>query len=242
MNFPVTKAYIYAGSPMMLNCTSPDPRGHVSWFSPHGIQISDTYKIMPMMQSRFRVIGDSRKGQYNLYIMQAKFPDDNGTWTCNIFSGPKISTSLMVLVPPATRVPTVTPISGIIFHVDSEAYTFTCVAHFAHPPVKLTWAKKAGPLMEYNPLPMTITVGPDYTVSASTNLILSPLNHGSVFVCQAEHPTFHGHVYTSEVQFIIADSRYGPNGELTNTAKLIVIINLLSLIITSQIIQIWCSS
>ena len=120
----------------------------------------------------------------------------------------------MVLVPPAERLPQVNPISGIIFHVDSEAYTFTCTAHFAHPPVKLTWVKKTGPVMEYNPLPMTVSLAPDYTMSASANLILSPMNHGSVFSCVAEHPAFSTHTYHTEVQFIIADARYGADGRL----------------------------
>lgn len=35
--------------------------------------------------------------------------------------------------------------------------------------------------------------------------MLSPLNHGSVFSCKAQHPTFEGKTHSAEVQFVIAD-------------------------------------
>ena len=63
--------------------------------------------------------------------------------------------------------------------------------------------------MEYDPLPTAISTAPDHTMAASAALLLTPRNHGSVFLCQATHPTFRGKTYTKELQFIVADAQFG---------------------------------
>ena len=85
--------------------------------------------------------------------------------------------------------------------------TFSCVAHHAYPPVVLRWVKKSGPSTDFGALPLSMTVAPDGTIATSTRLILSPLNHGSEFSCIAGHPTFMGKTFSSDLQFVIADTK-----------------------------------
>ena len=204
---------IPSGGTMMFNCSSRGRTGHVSWFRPKdNLQVSYNTQVISDMQDRLRVLHNPQTGDYNLMLRYAQFPQDNGTWWCDVFGGPRIAYNLIVMVPPATRVPQINPISGIIFQVTSEAWTFSCVAHHAYPPVVLRWVRKSGPSTEFGALPPSMTVAPDGTIATSIRLILSPFNHGSEFSCLADHPTFMGKTFSSDLQFVIADSKAASSG------------------------------
>lgn len=165
-----------------------------------------------------RVVGNHQNGEYHLEIKYATFPDDNGTWWCSIFDGHFQASELTVLVAPATTLPQVTPPIGIVYKLDAEAWTYSCVAHYAYPPVRLQWIRKSGPpeMTEFDAVPQKGVLSPDMTVSASSNLILTPLNHGAIFSCLATHPTFQGETYSRDIHFMIADPKLASsNGEFT---------------------------
>ncbi len=210
------------GGTMMFNCSTRGQPGFVSWFRPgDNLQVSYNSQVMPGLQDRLRVLHNPQTGDYNLMLRYAQFPQDNGTWWCNVFGGPRIAYNLMVMVPPPTRVPQINPISGIVFQVTSEAWTFNCVAHHAYPPVLLQWVRKSGPNADFGALPPTMTVAPDGTIATSVKLILSPLNHGSEFSCVASHLTFAGKTFSSNIQFVIADTRAVNAGNFHNTFLLV---------------------
>jgi hypothetical protein len=51
------------------------------------------------------------------------------------------SVALQVLVPPSVAVPSLSPSDVSVVDFSSEAWTFTCIAHSAYPPVQLNWIK-----------------------------------------------------------------------------------------------------
>jgi len=217
----VSQAYALAGGQALLNCTASTPTGHVSWHRPHdGLQVSHDRLVSSGLEMRYRIVGDPRTGEHSLLLRSVQYPADNGTWTCSVYEGARVQVHLTVLVTPTIKEPQINPISGILFQVHNDAYTFTCSASHAYPPVTLTWIKQNGPLMEYDPQPPTFTPSSDGTLATTTALVLTPRNHGSQFACQASHPTFMGKVYTKEIDFIVADSAYDPNEEAASMASI----------------------
>ncbi len=199
---------------MIFNCSTRGQSRHASWFRPHdNLQVSQDSQVIPTLTDRLRVVHNPQTGEYNLMLRYAQFPQDNGTWWCDIFGGGRIAYNVIIMVPPTTKVPTISPMNGIIFQVTSEAWTFSCVAHHAYPPVMLKWVRKTGPSVDFGALPPSMVVAPDGTIATSIKLVLSPLNHGSEFSCLADHPTFRGRTYSSDIQFVIADSK------VTNASK-----------------------
>ena len=200
-----------AGGTIVLNCTVP-PGGHATWFNPQNRQVSRDQNMAPDLRSRYQIVGDVLRGEYNLMLKYITFPQDNGTWWCSTLNKGKQVSNVLVLVPPTTRVPLVTPISGIIFQVKSQAWTFACVAHQSHPPVQLQWVRKTGPETPFDILPPDMVVAQNGIISVSSSIILTPYNHGSVFSCEARHPTFMGQVHSTDVQFVIADPKVNFEG------------------------------
>ena len=82
-----------------------------------------------LLRGRARMLGDRSKGEYHLNVKYTKFPDDNGTWWCEVFNGPRLPVTVTVLVPPATPLPQITPISGIIFQVRSNFNSRSARSH-----------------------------------------------------------------------------------------------------------------
>ena len=56
-------------------------------------------------------------------------------------------------------------------------------------------------------------------VSSSIQLVLSPLNHGKVYSCVAEHPTFKGQSYSKNMLFAVVDKKMADSdGKFFHTA------------------------
>ncbi len=201
---------------MMFNCsTQGRPGAHVSWFRPRdNLQVSYNTEVIPSLRNRIRILHNPQTGTYNLQLRFAQFPQDNGTWWCDVFGGARVTYNLIVLVPPTSQVPQITPDNGIVFQVTSEAWTFDCVSQHAYPPVVLRWVKKSGPDADYGALPPAMTLAADGTIATSVKLVLSPMNHGSEFSCVAQHLTFRGQTFSSDIQFVIADTKAMTSGEV----------------------------
>lgn len=200
-----------AGSPILLNCSMnsisgqdiPDP-GQVIWMRPgdsaimsHGYRV---FKSDSKILNRLMVVGDPSKGEYNLFIRYAIYPQDVGTWFCASDNVTK-KINLMLLVRPDVEVPSISPTSASSLSDSNELTTFTCTGHYAFPPVQLTWVKEYGPDVSYEVTPPTILVSTSGLMSVSIKLILSSSNAHSLFACFASHPTFLGKVFSNRIRF-----------------------------------------
>ena len=73
--------------------------------------------------------------------------------------------------------------------------------------------------MDFEPLPTVGHSEADGAVSSSAKLILTPLNHGRVYSCVAEHPAFNGQKYSKNLLFAIADKKMAEKGKISCNIK-----------------------
>ena len=197
-------ATTFHGSKILLDCAMPSKSGPVTWLRPRDhMPISSDYDVVEELKRKLRVIGDPRKGEFKLLINYVDYPEDHGEWTCSNFAGGQQISNLMILVPPASNFPTVTPSNVSVIDLTSEAWTLTCSSHFAFPPVDLSIVKVMGPDLPYDVTPPSMIVSSKQTMVSSIKLILSALHAGSVFSCEARHPSFMGQVYSEKIHFAV---------------------------------------
>ena len=159
------------------------------WLHPNtGVAISYKHNILiPDLYNRMEITGDHTLGRYDLFIKYAKFPDDVGCWSC-VSIGFKLTVNVSIIVPPALPRPQITPLQ--IMDINHMAWTYTCSAQYAIPPVELKWVKVSGPDKPYDVILPDYVRSSDYKVAVILRLVVSPLNLGSEFRCEAIHPSF----------------------------------------------------
>jgi hypothetical protein len=209
------------GQPVLLNCTViPVHAGQsltLIWLRPSdGLPVSIDFTVASEHANRLQVVGDRRMGQYHLLIRYAIYPQDAGTWTCTSLSEHHRvlqQTTLLVLVPPAAQMPAVTPDSIDILSALNTQYTFTCVSHYAFPPVNLTWIKEHGPEVSYTVSPPRVLMSRAHTYSMSIVLVVRAVNANSLFSCLASHPTFMGYIRRQSARFMLASNEVLPQSQ-----------------------------
>lgn len=191
---------------ILLECIVPSTSGPVTWLRPgDSMPISSNYQVTDSLKDKIQVLGDPRKHQYHLFIHPVTY-DDHGDWTCSDFSGWRQISKLQVLVAPPSFMPAVTPRNFTVKELNEDMWTFTCSAHYAFPPVSLTWVRETGLPFPYDVTPPSMVESDDHTKASSIRLIVSSTMHaGSRFSCQARHPAYRGQVYSQSLELRIPD-------------------------------------
>ncbi|CAH1228210.1 HMCN1 [Branchiostoma lanceolatum] len=133
---PVPTA-VLLGDTATLQCSFPNlsPEDIVSWLGPPGLRTISTGRRVGRIFQRYKLFGDTQKGEYHLRIRDVKM-EDEGVYRCAILDMTPQETKLSVVVP----VPKPPLIRGLTLPSKvGQELVLRCLSSGGHPLPELTW-------------------------------------------------------------------------------------------------------
>ncbi|XP_071488653.1 peroxidasin homolog [Diadema antillarum] len=175
--FGPTDTVLVEGKTAVLRCSVKNQGNEVVyWFHVDtGQYISYDENIYSfVMENRYSIIGDHKRGEYFLTIRDAR-KSDKGEYRC-VFGNKFLSARMVVLVPPVSGSPTCEVQPAAEDMTPGKTATLTCTSQGGDPPAELSWYRED-----------KLIKGPS-AHSNSIQRLVEEEDNGVLFTCSATTP------------------------------------------------------